>query len=379
MKVYQSSNYNNKSNNNNIIDRTIGRESGKSRSYNDVSKKDVFDVGIIGGGFGGLSAALLLGRYLRSVVIFDTPKNRNYNIHGYLGFENTPIRDAIKKSWQEVLQYSSVVKVKENVKRVSKNDSDNLFLISVLSPDGQSNSEDKEDDDKEKDPRHYAKEFKTRRLIIATGIDQIKPNIKNFDKYLGNGIWHCPHCDGFATTDKKLIIIATHDDPQKAIRYAKVFLGWTNDITLFLQSINANSNESKHLLTDNQIKETIKLGIKVIEDDEIVKVFGNPKTNNLAGGISKKGTRHEADVLFYYMGTTINNKIPLQLGCKLDKGYVKVDKKQESTVSGIYAVGDIDTDRHYAILASASGAVAAQNIYQELLKESISIKREKLV
>jgi thioredoxin reductase len=98
-------------------------------------------------------------------------------------------------------------------------------------------------------------------LIIATSADQITPDIKDFDKFLENGIWHCPHCDGFATTDKILIIIDSHDDPQKAIRYAKVFLGWTNDITLCLQGIEVNGNKSKHLLTDKQIKETIRLGI----------------------------------------------------------------------------------------------------------------------
>jgi thioredoxin reductase len=223
------------------------------------------------------------------------------------------------------------------------------------------------------------KEFKSRYLIIATGVDQIKPEIKNFHKFLGNGIWHCPHCDGFATTDKKLIIVATHDDPQKAIRYAKVFLGWTNDITLFLQGVKANSNEAKHLMTDKQIKETIKLGIKVIEDDEIIQVFENPKTNILAGVISKKGTYHEADIVFYHMGTSINNKIPLQLGCNLEKGYVKVNEKHQTSISKVYAVGDIDKDRHYAILASASGAVAAQTIYQEILRESISIKKKDIV
>lgn len=267
------------------------------------------------------------------------------------------------------MQYSSILRVKKEVNSVRKDGDSDLFLISVISSADKSK--------KGKDVSNaFKKEFKARHLVIATGVDQIKPEIKDFDKFLGNGIWHCPHCDGFATTNKKLIIIASNDDPQKAIRYAKVFLGWTNDITLFLQRVEANSNKSKHLLTDKQMKETIKLGIKVIEDDWIVEVVKNPKTNNLAGVLSKKSIFHKADILFYHMGISINNKIPLQLGCKLDKGYLKVNEKQQTSVSKVYAVGDIDRDRHYAILASASGAVAAQNIYQELLRESISIKKE---
>ena len=166
---------------------------------------------------------------------------------------------------------------------------------------------------------------------------------------------------------------------KKAIRYAKVFLGWTNDITLFLQGVKANGKEAKHLMTDKQIKETTKLGIKVIEDDEIIQVFENRKTNNLSGVISKKGTYHEADIVFYHMGTSINNKIPQQLGCNMDKGYVKVNEKHQTSISKVYAVGDIDKDRHYAILASASGAIAAQTIYQEILRESISIKKKDIL
>ena len=82
----------------------------------DLFNKDIFDVVIIGGGFGGLSAALLLGRYLRSVLTFDTLKNRNYKFYGYLGFENTPVTYAIQKSWQDVLQYSSIHRVKKGSK-----------------------------------------------------------------------------------------------------------------------------------------------------------------------------------------------------------------------------------------------------------------------
>lgn len=266
------------------------------------------------------------------------------------------------------MQYSSIHLVKREVNSIRKDSDSELFLISVISPANNAK--------KEKDVNNaIKKEFKARYLVIATGVEQVKPGIKDFDKFLGKGIWHCPHCDGFATTNKKLIIIASHTDPQKAIKYAKVFLGWTNDITLFLQSSLSNSNISKYLLNDKQRKETTKLGIKVIEDDWIVKVVENPKTNDLSGVLSKKSIFHKADVLFYHMGISINNKIPLQRGCIMDKGYVKVNEKQQTSVSKVYAVGDIDRDRHYAILASASGAIAAQNIYQELLRESISIKK----
>ncbi len=72
----------------------------------------------------------------------------------------------------------------------------------------------------------------------------------------------------------------------------------------------------------------------------------------------------------------IQNEIANQLGCEFDEGYVKVNKKQLTTVSKVYAAGDIDTDRHYAILAAASGALAAISIYEDLLKNAIRMNHQ---
>ena len=63
-----------------------------------------FDVAIVGAGFAGLSAALLLGRYLRPTVIFDGGETRNHaskHVHGYLGFENSSPKHIIQKAWKD--------------------------------------------------------------------------------------------------------------------------------------------------------------------------------------------------------------------------------------------------------------------------------------
>lgn len=68
---------------------------------------------------------------------------------------------------------------------------------------------------------------------------------------------------------------------------------------------------------------------------------------------------YKADILFYQFEKIIENEFARHLGCELDEGYVRVNEKQQTTVPNVYAAGDIDTDRHYAILAAASGALAA--------------------
>ena len=197
---------------------------------------------------------------------------------------------------------------------------------------------------------------------------------------IGNGVWHCPHCDGFEATDKSLVIIASDNINNKAIDYAKVFLGWTKDITLFFQRPGEENNTDVTeypLLTDEQRQEAVTLGINVVENDEIAEIVADSKTNVIKGVISKSNRFYKAEVLFYHIGQIIQNEIANQLGCEFDEGYVIVNKKQQTTVPNVYAAGDIDTDRHYAILAAASGALAAISIYEELLKNAIKVTKVK--
>ena len=165
---------------NNIID-----ESNQKRQ----EYQEVFDLAIIGGGFSGLTAALLLGRYLRQTVIFDSGPTRNStskHIHGYLGFENSSPKELIQKAWVDVLQYNSIKIVRQKVVKVEKTaDSNSADSFIIVTDSG----------------RFIAK---ARYIILATGVKDSKPNVRNFEIFEGNSAWHCPHCDGFQSINKKL-------------------------------------------------------------------------------------------------------------------------------------------------------------------------------
>jgi thioredoxin reductase len=348
----------NKEDKSNIIDDKRGKDNNLD------NYEDIFDVAIIGGGFAGLSAALLLGRYLRPIIIFDVFNPRSSYIHGYLGYEKSSRNDLIQKAWHDVIQYPSVKRVEDKVKRVEKDVENNLFLITSTK---ENNIQNQDNSKKRKARAKY--------LIIATGLQHIKPNIKNFEQYDGNGVWHCPHCDGFEATNKKLVIIASDNKDNKALDYAKVFLGWTKDITLFLQRSNYdndNAHNNTSQLTDKQRIEARTLNIDIIENDDIVEIVGDPSIKSIKGVITRNNGFYQADVLFYHLKKIIQNEIACQLGCELDEGYLKVNKNQQTSIPNVYAAGDIDTDRHYAILAAASGALAAISIYEELLKDALN-------
>ena len=330
--------------NNNIIDETAEERQ--------ESPEEVFDVAIIGAGFSGLSAALLLGRYLRKTVVFDDGRTRNYtskHVHGYLGFENSSPQEFIQKAWKDVLQYNSIKVVREKVTEVERTADNNTSVFFKIST---------------KSGQPIAK---ARYLIIATGVQDSKPNIENFEIYDGNGAWHCPHCDGFQTTNKKLGIITYG---KNTIPYAKEFLGWTRDITVFVQG--------NYQLTDMERNDAKTLGIKLVENDNIIEISGN-KNGRIETIVCQGSGSYEVDVIFYYLGYKVQNRLAKQLRCELDEeeGFIKVDSSQQTTVRNVYAVGDVDTDRHYVVFAAASGAVAAISIYEQLLKDAIRNTKEK--
>jgi thioredoxin reductase len=326
---------------NNIIDES----NQKRKEY-----QEVFDVAIIGGGFSGLSAALLLGRYLRQTVIFDNGPTRNStskHIHGYLGFENSSPKELIQKAWEDVLQYNSIKIVRQKVVKVEKNaDSTDSFIIST-------------------DSGHFI--AKARYIILSTGVKDSKPNVRNFEIFEGNSAWHCPHCDGFQSINKKLAIITYG---KNAIPYVKEFLGWTKDIMVFIQG--------KYELTDRDRDDVETLGFRIIQNDDIVEISGN-RNGYIEKIRCQSGKYYDTDVIFYHLGYKVENQIAIQLGCELDReeGFVKVNSSQQTTVRNVYAIGDVDTDRHFIVFAVASGVSAAISIYEELLKDAIRNTKER--
>lgn len=313
---------------------------------------DLYDAAIVGAGYAGLACALMLGRYLVPTVMFDGGPPRNdltRRVHGYLGFEGASPQTLLKKARQDVARFGSrVTVVKSRVSSVRKEGE--YFLLQA----GGSN-------------RTYGARY----LVTATGVQDVKPAVKNFAKFDGDGAWHCPHRDGHEATGKRLALIVRAGDSPLA--YAKEFFGWTRDITIFLQPHENNSN-SKPLDGPGR-KEAAELGIRVVAGDRVVQVTGR------RGSLGKSllcasGRRYQTDVIFYKLGYRVQSQLAEQLGCELDGGYVKVGRDQQTTVENAYAAGDVDLDRHYVVLAAAAGARAAMSIYEKLLAHAVEQERK---
>lgn len=302
-------------------------------------QRGVYDAAVIGAGFAGLSSALLLGRYLVTAVVFNGGATRNSmtrRVHGYPGFENASPGAIAGRMRADVKKYRSVTEVKRRVSGIEKRGDHFAVMVG-------------------------RKTYLAKYIIIATGVQDVKPSIKNFEKFDGDGAWHCPFCDGLEAMEKRLAVIVSGEKP---LSYVKEFLGWTQDITIFLHHCELDKAEKN---------EAAKLGIRLV-DEPLSEIRGRRgrKPKQL---VAKSGRLYPADVIFYRLGYRAQNHLAERLGCQLDDGYVRVDGEQQTTIPNVYAAGDIDTDRHFVVLAAAAGARAAMSIYEKLLKEALAAKR----
>src|SRR5690606_17865245 len=174
------------------------------------SMKDIkdFEVIIIGGSYAGLSAAMALGRSLRTVLIVDSglPCNRQTpHSHNFLTQDGKTPMEISKLAKQQVKKYETVQFY--NGLAISGTKTTNGFEIVTDTND----------------------KFAAKKLIFATGVRDIMPDIKGFTECWGISIIHCPYCHGYEYREKNTAIIA---NGAKAFHMASLINNLTNNITI---------------------------------------------------------------------------------------------------------------------------------------------------
>lgn len=291
----------------------------------------MYDAIIIGGGIAGLSAAIWLRRYRRNVLVISSGPTRNYlshGLHGYPGYEGENPNVLLEKIYKEALDYGvSIVDawVSQAVKEQTK------FTVKASGIE------------------YYAK-----RLLIATGTVDEKPDIPEFEKFEGKSIWHCPACDGFEYTNKKIAVVSW--GPHMA-GYAKEFLTYSKDLIVLTHGHEPQADSS-------ELEKLQKLGIKVYTP-RIIRLQGEGgKLYNLT---LDDGATIGCDGMFYSIKHSPRLELLQQLGCGMrHDNSVKINRKQETTVKGVFAAGDIAPLEELSVVAAAMGTVAASNIHKSL-------------
>ena len=283
-----------------------------------------YDVVIIGGGAAGLSAALVLSRARRKVLVVDAGEPRNApatHMHGYLSRDGIPPGELLVAGRNEVKRYGGDI-VAGTVTDLMPDGRSGFW---VLLADGQ--------------------RLSARRLLVTTGLRDELPDIPGLRDRWARDVLHCPYCHGHEVRDRQLGVLG---GTPGAVKYAQIVRQWTPDLVYFTPPDELTASERAQLLARaiGVVEGTIEE--LVIDDD------------HLRGVQMHDGSVVPRDVLFVPPRFVPNNILLLGLGCEVDAdGWVSVDNTGRTSVPGVWAAGNIVDPRAQVITAAGAGSAAA--------------------
>jgi thioredoxin reductase len=287
------------------------------------------DVIVIGGGAAGLSAALVLGRARRRVVVVDSGTPRNApaaHMHGYLSRDGMPPADLLRQGRAEASGYG-VEFVSGQVIAVEPG-------FSVRLADGST--------------------MQARRLLLATGATDLLPEIPGVTERWGRDLLHCPYCHGWEVRERPLGVLATGPG---SVEHAHLVRQWSNDLLFFPHT---------HELTRDERERLETRGIGVV-DGEVQRLV--VEQDSLAGIELADGSVVGRTAVFIRpnMRPRLSGLLE-HLDCELDElGFVRVDGVGATSAAGVWAAGNVANPRAQVITAAGEGSAAAIAINTDLV------------
>ncbi len=285
------------------------------------------DCVIVGGGPAGLSAAIYMGRFMRSTLVIDMEEGRSSYRQineNYLGFpDGISVRDLHMLGRKQAERFGA------HFKRAYADTLEQIpggFKLSTS-----------------------LGQLEAKTVILCTGVTDRWPTIPNVEQYVGRTLFWCITCDGHRAVGKRLLLFGEGDE---AATTACQFRMFTDKITFIAPPGHVDCSDQK-------IRDLGALGIPVVEG-EIASVEGAAAA--IHGVKLKDGRDLEGDMIFSLYPPRPNNKLALDIGAKVSPdGFVVVDEEGYTSVPGFFAAGDISRmHSHQVVSAAAEGAEAAQ-------------------
>ena len=294
-----------------------------------------YEVIIVGGSYAGLSAAMALGRSLRRVLVLDSgaPCNRQTpHSHNFITQDGEKPAVIANKAKEQVKRYATVTLQKGLAVGGRKT----LAGFEIQTENGEL--------------------FSGRKLIFASGIEDIMPSIQGFAACWGISVIHCPYCHGYEFRGRKTAIIA---NGERAMHLASLVHNLTKELTILTTGETSFNAE--------QLEKLRTKGITLLEK-EISKI--QHKSGWVQQVVFKDGESQAFDAVYAAVPFRQHSAMPATLGCEMtEMGHIVVDNFQKTTVKGIFACGDNSSMMRSVANAVATGNVAGAMANKELVDE----------
>ncbi|HEX4684170.1 MAG TPA: NAD(P)/FAD-dependent oxidoreductase [Gemmatimonadaceae bacterium] len=307
----------------------------------------VYDVGIVGGGPAGLSAAIWSARYLHAVVLIDSGDPRNWEtrgINGFLGLEGIRPPELRLRGRDTCRELGA--KLIDTIVLHAEQGSDGDFVLSLEGGD----------------------RIRARRLLLAIGIRDVWPDIPGLEHAYGANAHVCPDCDGYDARDKKVVVIG---NGRRAVSMALNLRTWTRDIIICTNGRPPEMDEPEYC------GKLDALNIPVITEGISEVCCVNHEIHCLR---LENGAQLDTDKVFFTIAQYPADDLAVQLGCERDdEGHVLVDPHCHTSVRNVFAAGDLTPGSQLAITAAAEGATAALSMHWSLVPNARKLQPRRRV
>jgi thioredoxin reductase len=292
----------------------------------------IADVGVIGAGPAGLASALTLRRHRRSILLFDggpARNNRARQVHGILGLPHVSGQELHTIGREQVSSVGGTI-VEARIVDARRDEDD--FL--VCTADGRA--------------------WRVGRLVLATGVLDVYPDIDDFFDYYGSSVFVCPHCDGYEVRDQPIALVAWSPS---MLPFTLTLSQWTRDITVVTdgRAVPLGQGEQRQLA---------RIGARVITRD-VTRFEGSD--GRLRALRFDDGTSLSVSAAFFAIDHIFQTALAERLGCRLRQGgCIEVDDHLRTSVDGVWAVGDVVGEEQLVPIASAHGVKAGVDIHRTL-------------
>lgn len=295
-----------------------------------------YDLIIVGAGPAGLTAAVYAERCILDILILgEIPGGTITEAHKVCNFPSEKEIPGMELAFKMLEHVKSLgVKIKqEKVQEIKKQN--NEFKIKT-------NKE----------------EYFAKKIILAIGMKKEKLNIKGENKFLGKGVSHCASCDACLFKNKTVAVIGGSN---AALTSALLLAKHAKKVYIIYRREKFFRAE---LAWIKQVEKNKK--IKTIFNSNIKEIYGNEKVE----GVKLYNSENiKIDGIFVEIGSVPDRNFLKRLSLETEGDYVKVNKKQQTSIEGIYAAGDVTNNPLKQIItACGEGAVAATSAYEEIRK-----------